>query len=63
MCLAHDPKLSRGKKGKWKEITGRAKYGKTLIMDTTGMLDRMCPDDYGTGVQFGEGVLEIARKV
>ncbi|KAG8525645.1 uncharacterized protein KY384_000405 [Bacidia gigantensis] len=63
MVLAVDPTLPRRLKGQWNEVHGRAKYSKTLIMDTTGMMDRMAPDDYGTGVEFGEEVLGVARRI
>ena len=45
----------------WAEVWGRAMFGTVLIEDTTGKLDKMCPDDFEKGVGFGEEVLKISR--
>lgn len=63
MVLANDPDLPRRQKGLWREVTGRAKYGKLLMMDTTGKLDAMCPDDNGTKVEFGGDILAIVQRI
>ena len=63
LALACDPDLPRGEKEQWEEVTGRAMYARMLMEDSTGMLDRMCPDDYGHGVQFGEEVMQVVRRL
>ncbi|KAL8786984.1 MAG: hypothetical protein Q9195_007962 [Heterodermia aff. obscurata] len=63
MVLANDPDLPRRQRGLWKEVMGRAQYGKLLMMDTTGMLDAMCPDDNGEKVEFGGDVLAIVQRI
>lgn len=63
MLLAVDFDLPRRPKGRWTEVKGRAHYTKTLMLDTTGMLDTMCPDDYGSKIEFGDNILEIVRRI
>ncbi|KAL8994986.1 MAG: hypothetical protein Q9169_005185 [Polycauliona sp. 2 TL-2023] len=62
MTLALDMTLPRREKGLWNEVEGRSRHAKRLMLDMTGRLDSICPDDYGTGVEFGENVMEITRR-
>lgn len=36
---------------------------KSMIEDKTGKTDTMCPDDYGTQVEFGGDILAIAQRL
>lgn len=63
MLLAVDPDLPGRQKGLWNEVQGRAKQGKMLMVDRTGMLDMMCPDDNGERVEFGAGLLAIVQRI
>ena len=60
--------LSKKEKETWDEATGRASFSEALITDQMpGMLDQMMERTYprqegGKSVEFGEDILEIARK-
>ncbi|KAK4990082.1 hypothetical protein LTR66_006891, partial [Elasticomyces elasticus] len=61
-----DPKLPSRTKDAWDEVYGRASYGRVLIKDTTGVLQRMnasvgYKDD--AGVEFGEEILRAADAI
>jgi hypothetical protein len=62
MLYALDPSLPAREKKQWDEVSNRCAYGNMLVHDKTGMLETMCPDERGTGVQLGEDVENLAEK-
>ena len=54
---------TEAREGLWNEVVGRSGHAKRLILDMTGQLNGMCPDDYGRRVEFGENILEITRRI
>ena len=61
--------LAEKQKETWEEATGRAAFSKALITDQMpGMLDQLMESTYpgqnaGTPPDFGEEILEIARRL
>ena len=59
--------LTKKEKETWTEATGRAGFAKMLITDQSGMLDMMTEQTYpgqtGNHPEFGEEILELARKL
>ena len=58
-----DLDLPSSQKPLWTEALGRAVLAKSMIEDKTGKTDTMCPDDYGTQVEFGGDILAIAQRL
>ena len=60
---ALDPARPKRRKDVWEEVSGRAIMSKTMIDDTTGMLDVLYPNDRGLGPDFGDEIKDLTNKL